>query len=139
MNKHIGKDNYHLRIRVHPWHVLRINKMLSCAGADRLQSGMRGAFGKSYGKACRVRIGTQLISVRTTKNNVPHVLQAMRRARMKFSGRQLVKISSKCGFTKFTKEELETLQEEGRLRTEGSHVHDRGTSGSLANHPDFKE
>lgn len=40
-NKHmmtkVGKDNYHLRIRVHPWHVVRINKMLSCAGADRLQ------------------------------------------------------------------------------------------------------
>merc|ERR1712010_386860 len=29
-----------------PFHVLRINKMLSCAGADRLQTGMRGAYGK---------------------------------------------------------------------------------------------
>merc|ERR1712141_865647 len=94
---------------------------------------------KHNGKACRVRIGTQLISVRTTNNNVPHVLQAMRRARMKFSGRQLVKISSKCGFTRFTKEELESLKAEGRLQTEGSHVHDRGTKGSLANHPDFQE
>lgn len=26
-----------MRIRAHPFHVLRINKMLSCAGADRLQ------------------------------------------------------------------------------------------------------
>ena len=34
--KQIGKDNFHLRCRIHPWHVLRINKMLSCAGADRL-------------------------------------------------------------------------------------------------------
>ena len=34
------KEGYHLRIRVHPWHVIRINKMLSCAGADRLQTGM---------------------------------------------------------------------------------------------------
>ena len=24
-----------MRVRVHPFHVLRINKMLSCAGADR--------------------------------------------------------------------------------------------------------
>ena len=32
----VGKDNFHMRIRVHPWHTLRINKMLSCAGADRL-------------------------------------------------------------------------------------------------------
>ena len=31
--KKIGKENFHIRIRKHPWHVLRINKMLSCAGA----------------------------------------------------------------------------------------------------------
>ena len=31
-----GKDSFHLRVKVHPWHILRINKMLSCAGADRL-------------------------------------------------------------------------------------------------------
>ncbi len=38
-NKYItkvcGKDSFHLRVRVHPFHVIRINKMLSCAGADR--------------------------------------------------------------------------------------------------------
>ncbi len=37
MTKFAGKDNFHMRIRAHPFHVLRINKMLSCAGADRLQ------------------------------------------------------------------------------------------------------
>ena len=35
MTKSSGKDSFHMRIRVHPFHVLRINKMLSCAGADR--------------------------------------------------------------------------------------------------------
>ena len=35
MIKAAGKDNFHLRVRLHPYHVLRINKMLSCAGADR--------------------------------------------------------------------------------------------------------
>ena len=35
MVKNCGKDQFHMRIRVHPFHVLRINKMLSCAGADR--------------------------------------------------------------------------------------------------------
>ncbi|KAL8457780.1 hypothetical protein ACS0TY_035600 [Phlomoides rotata] len=33
-----NKNAFHLRVRVHPFHVLRINKMLSCAGADRLQT-----------------------------------------------------------------------------------------------------
>lgn len=37
MGKYAGKDAFHMRIRAHPFHVLRINKMLSCAGADRLQ------------------------------------------------------------------------------------------------------
>jgi ribosomal protein L16/L10AE len=42
-NKHminsVGKDNFHLRVRLHPYNVIRINKMLTCAGADRLQTG----------------------------------------------------------------------------------------------------
>jgi large subunit ribosomal protein L10e len=37
MVKNTAKDQFHIRVRVHPFHVLRINKMLSCAGADRLQ------------------------------------------------------------------------------------------------------
>lgn len=63
--KHAGKEGFHLRIRAHPFHVVRINKMLSCAGADRLQTGMRGAFGKPNGVVARVNIGQILISVRT--------------------------------------------------------------------------
>lgn len=61
MVKMTGKDAFHLRVRVHPYHVIRINKMLSCAGADRLQTGMRGAFGKPYGLVARVNIGQVLL------------------------------------------------------------------------------
>ena len=64
MVKNAGKDTFHLRVRVHPFHVLRINKMLSCAGADRLQTGMRGAFGKPQGVCARVAIGQILLSIR---------------------------------------------------------------------------
>merc|ERR1712137_189855 len=110
--KQIGKENFHMRIRIHPWHVLRINKMLSCAGADRLQSGMRNAWGKAYGKACRVKIGDPIMSVRTLPKNIPHALQAMRRAKMKFPGRQKIAISRLVGFTKFTREELADLKEQ---------------------------
>ena len=41
MQNKAGREGFHIRIRVHPWHTIRINKMLSCAGADRLQQGMR--------------------------------------------------------------------------------------------------
>lgn len=64
MVKNCGKDGFHMRVRKHPYHVVRINKMLSCAGADRLQTGMRGAFGKPQGLVARVDIGDILISVR---------------------------------------------------------------------------
>merc|ERR1711924_429323 len=38
MVSNAGKDFFHIRVRPHPFQVLRINKMLSCAGADRLQT-----------------------------------------------------------------------------------------------------
>lgn len=68
--KNAGKEAYHIRMRVHPFSVLRINKMLTCAGADRLQTGMRGAYGKAYGTAARVGIGQILMSVRVKQQHV---------------------------------------------------------------------
>lgn len=65
MVKTSGKDSFHLRVRAHPFHVVRINKMLSCAGADRLQTGMRGAWGKPNGTVARVNIGQIIMSLRT--------------------------------------------------------------------------
>jgi large subunit ribosomal protein L10e len=52
-----GKEAYHIRVRMHPFHILRMSKMLSCAGADRLSQGMRHAFGKPSGRVARVGIG----------------------------------------------------------------------------------
>ena len=64
MVKTCGKEGFHMRVRKHPYHVVRINKMLSCAGADRLQTGMRHAFGKPQGLVARVSIGDILLSCR---------------------------------------------------------------------------
>ncbi|TGZ73961.1 hypothetical protein CRM22_001213, partial [Opisthorchis felineus] len=86
--KHCGKENFHGRVRVHPFHVIRINKMLSCAGADRLQTGMRGAYGKPQGTVARVDIGQVIISVRARDQHQVQVMEALRRAKMKFPGRQ---------------------------------------------------
>merc|ERR1711883_28152 len=105
MVKHTAKDQFHIRIRVHPFHVLRINKMLSCAGADRLQTGMRGAFGKPQGLVARVKIGQILLSVRCRNSAVPHVWEASRRAKYKFPGRQKIIQTDKWGFTRFSKDE----------------------------------
>merc|ERR1712196_644103 len=92
MTKSSGKDAFHIRVRVHPFHVLRINKMLSCAGADRLQTGMRGAFGKPQGTVARVKIGQPLMSVRTYDRHKDSVMEALRRTKFKFPGRQKIYI-----------------------------------------------
>lgn len=126
-----GRDTFHFRIRVHPFHVLRINKMLSCAGADRLQTGMRGAFGKAYGTVARISIGQPLISVRTKDANLSHVLEALRRSKMKFPGRQRVIVSKKWGFTDYTRAEYTEGIANGTLCPVGDHVQEIKKKGSM--------
>jgi large subunit ribosomal protein L10e len=115
MTTKTGKDAFHMRIRVHPWHTVRINKMLSCAGADRLQQGMRQAFGKPYIKTARVAIDQVLMSIRTKPNFVEHAKEALNRARFKFAGRQIVFVSRKYGFTKHVMSEFYRLQKKGEI------------------------
>jgi large subunit ribosomal protein L10e len=131
MSKHAGKDTFHLKVRAHPFHVLRINKMLSCAGADRLQTGMRQAYGKPTGTVARVDIGQILFSVRSRDNLEKHVIEALRRAKYKFPGRQHIIVSSSWGFTHFTRAEYEQLRSEGRLIHRGAHSVKRPAHGPL--------
>lgn len=51
--------------KCHPYHVVRINKMLSSAGADRLQTGMRGVWGKPNSTVARINLGQTIMSLRT--------------------------------------------------------------------------
>lgn len=138
LTKNVGKDNFHLRCRVHPWHVVRINKMLSCAGADRLQTGMRGAFGKSYGKVARVNIGTVLYSVRLNQQHVKFALEAFRRAKNKFPGRQKLIVSNKWGFTQLTRLDFQRRWAAGTIKSDGCAVRLIKQKGPLANSPLFQ-
>eukprot|EP00045_Choanoeca_perplexa_P001725 m.21356 g.21356 ORF g.21356 m.21356 type:complete len:216 (+) comp11129_c0_seq1:149-796(+) len=129
--KNVGKEAFHCRIRVHPYHVVRINKMLTCAGADRLQTGMRGAFGKPMGTVARVNIGQSILSVRSRDANKAHVIEALRRSKMKLPGRQLIIVSRKWGFTKWNREEFEALRETGNLIPDGCHCKLFNNRGSM--------
>jgi len=133
MTKFAGKDSFHMRVRAHPFHVIRINKMLSCAGADRLQTGMRGAFGKPTGLVARVRIGQILISIRTRLSNRKHAIEALRRCKYKFPGRQNVTVSNKWGFTQLTRVEYKLLKEQNRLTTDGVQVRVKRARGPFTN------
>jgi large subunit ribosomal protein L10e len=105
--------------------------MLSCAGADRLQTGMRGAFGKPLGTVARVNIRQPLISVRCKPASVPHVVEALRRSKFKFPGRQAIVVSSKWGFTNYKVEEYEKLRKVGALIPDGDHVQTLRNHGPL--------
>jgi len=131
MTKEAGKDSFHLRMRAHPFHVLRINKMLSCAGADRLQTGMRRAFGKPIGLVARVNIGQIILSVRAKEVHEKAVVEALRRAKYKFPGRQNIIVSNRWGFTQMTRDEYTKYQTQGRLMDRGAHVKLRSARGPL--------
>ena len=126
-----GRESFHIRVRVHPFHVLRINKMLSCAGADRLQTGMRHAYGKAYGKVARVHINQILMSVRTRPAMMANAIEGFRRCKYKFPGAQKIVVSRNWGFTPFSVEEYKRLRAEGRTIPDGSYVKIKGTKGPL--------
>ncbi|XP_061166126.1 large ribosomal subunit protein uL16-like [Saccostrea echinata] len=129
--KNCGKDAFHMRMRVHPFHVIRINKMLSCAGADRLQTGMRGAFGKPQGTVARVHIGQPIMSVRAREAHQAAVVEALRRAKFKFPGRQKIHVSKKWGFTKWDRPQYEEMRADGRLIPDGVNVQYKPNKGPL--------
>ena len=58
-----------------------------------LQTGMRGAFGKPQGTVARVHIGQPIISIRTKEHHQASVIEALRRAKFKFPGRQKVSVA----------------------------------------------
>jgi large subunit ribosomal protein L10e len=74
---------YVLRVIPYPHTVLRENKMIFGAHADRLQDGMRGAFGKPIGIAARVRVGQPIIEVGVNDNAVEVAREALRRGQNK--------------------------------------------------------
>ena len=122
MVKTAGRDNFHLRVNVYPFHVLRINKMLSCAGADRLQTGMRQSFGKPEGRVARIFFDQVVMSIRTKKGNEAAAVEALRRSKHKFPGRYEIQVSSKFGFTGIQTDEFNRLREQGCLLANGNTV-----------------
>lgn len=71
--------SYLLRILPYPHVVLRENKMIFGAHADRLQDGMRNAFGKAVGIAARVKVDQALIMVNVNKEGIEVAKTALKR------------------------------------------------------------
>ena len=72
-------NSYLLRILPYPHVVLRENKMIFGAHADRLQDGMRGAFGKPIGTAARVKSDQAVIMVNINEEGLEVAKEALKR------------------------------------------------------------
>jgi len=69
---------YVLRVVTYPHTILRENKMIFGAHADRLQDGMRKAFGKPVGAAARVRVGQPIIEIGVNENAIEVAKEALK-------------------------------------------------------------
>ena len=92
-NKYLEKaipNLYFFKVRVYTHNVIRENKMIAGAGADRLQKGMRKAYGRSTDRAARINAGQPVFTINVAKENVSHINEAFRRATRKMSGKYRV-------------------------------------------------
>jgi large subunit ribosomal protein L10e len=79
----------------------------------------------------RVNIGQIIFSVRSKESNLKHVVEALRRCKYKFPGRQNIVVSNKWGFTPHLKTDYALFREQGRLEDRGAHVGFRAAKGKL--------
>lgn len=92
----IGRQNFHLKIRTFPHHVLRENKQATGAGADRVSEGMRLAFGKAVGTAARVEPHQKIFTVYTTPQYIDRAKEAVRRGGYKLPSPSRMVIEQKA-------------------------------------------
>lgn len=87
-----GDASFFSTVRVYPHAILRENKMIATAGADRLQEGMRRAFGKSTGLAARVHPGQVIFEAYITAQNLNLAKDAFKVASSKIGCPAITKI-----------------------------------------------
>ena len=79
----LGRTNFYMKIRQHPHYVWREHTQLGFAGADRISTGMRNAFGKPIGRAAIVKPGDIIFQVGVDLKGAALVKDAIRIARYK--------------------------------------------------------
>src|SRR3990167_1057490 len=88
----LGNNNFYFKLKAYPQQILRENKMLSGARADRLQTGMSHAFGKPVGLAAQIRQKSIIFSINCNKEHLKVVTEAIRLAIPRLPAKCLVEI-----------------------------------------------
>jgi len=74
----LGETGYKIHLRVYPHIILRENRMIATAGADRLQEGMRRSFGKPTGRAARIKAEQSILDIYVNGTALETARQALR-------------------------------------------------------------
>ncbi len=90
----VGESGYYSRLRIYPHILLRENKMIATAGADRLQEGMRRAFGKAVSLGARLRRGQCVMEMHVKKENLEAAKKALKGACVKLPGTPSINVIS---------------------------------------------
>ncbi len=92
LEKAAGESGYFSKLRIYPHVLLRENKMIAAAGADRLQEGMRRAFGKAVSLAARVKRGQCIMEFQVKKEHVEAAQNALKLACVKLPGTPTIRV-----------------------------------------------
>ena len=93
LSTNVGDQNYFMVVKKYPHQVLRENKMMAFAGADRLQDGMRLSFGTPIGVAAIVHQGDAIIEVYGRASDLDKIKEALRRAASKLPHRTRIVVA----------------------------------------------
>ncbi len=83
LEKSLGKSGFYLKLRKYPHHFLRENPLASGAGADRMSTGMKCAFGKIVGMAAQFKPGDRIFSAYVNSSALSVAKSAMNKASKK--------------------------------------------------------
>ena len=137
--KKVGKESFFLKLRIYPHHILRENKQAQGAHADRIQKGMSHAFGKTIGRAARVRNGQIIFSALVFEADAEKAVTAMKLGKSRFPcaihtnvHKDVASIGTKPKKTR----DLIKEEEEAKKAAEGAIVAEAGKEGDRGHEHD---
>ncbi|MDH3204023.1 MAG: 50S ribosomal protein L16 [Nitrosopumilus sp.] len=93
LEKTTGESGYYSRLRIYPHNLLRENKQIATAGADRISEGMRRAWGKATSLGARVRQGQCIMELYVnTDDHLEAAKKALKGACVKLPGTPTIKV-----------------------------------------------
>ena len=93
LEKTTGESGYYSRLRIYPHNMLRENKQIATAGADRISEGMRRSWGKATSLGARVNQGQCIMELYVNGDeHLAAAKKALKGACVKIPGTPLIKV-----------------------------------------------